>query len=387
VEGLSAQEPGFVPAATWMQALADVVAHPHQHRLVLQPVVDLARGVVAGYEALSRFDRPPVADPDRWFAAAGHLGWSGPLEALVLRRALALRPRLAPGRFLSVNVSPALLATPALREVLAGAGDLTGLVLELTEHEPFDDLDALLAALAPWRAAGASVALDDAGTGYSGLRQLAHLRPDLVKLDRSLVSGIDGDLVKQALAESLGAFAGRLDAWLLAEGVERREELDVLAGLGVPLAQGHLLGRPADAPAELGVELACHLLGYADRRAAADGVGALLEPVPAAVGEAEARRLLGSGDVAAVLDEAGLPHGLLVRHASVDLRPLSLRVLPGEDVADVATRAVTRPGDVRFDPVVCVDERGMLLGVVRVERLVTALATRRGAVAIERSLP
>lgn len=165
-----------------------------------------------------------------------------------------------------------MLSEPAVQDLLRTAGDLSGLVLELTEHLPFGDLDELSGLLAPWRAAGASVALDDAGSGYAGLQQLSVLRPEVVKLDHSLVSGVDRDPVKLALAELLGSFSGRLDAWLLAEGVERREELDVLAGLGVPLVQSFLLGRPAPDMAELSVDLSCHLLGHADSRAGRDRV-------------------------------------------------------------------------------------------------------------------
>lgn len=363
----------------WLEALSRVLADPEGcHRLVLQPVVDLARGEVAGYEALSRFRGPLRVQAERWFAAALRLGWADELEAMVVRRAVAARRLLPARRFLTVNVTPTVLGSPALDRVLAGAGDLGGLVLELTETEPFDDLDALAAALAPWRAAGAAVALDDAGTGYAGLRQLSHLRPELVKLDRSLVAGIDRDPVKQALAETLGAFTGRLDAWLLAEGVERTEELDVVAALGIPLAQGFALGRPAAEPVELEASLARRLRGFADRRTG-DRVGALLEPVPAALDEAEARRLLrrGGGETAVVLSPRGVPERLLLRvGARVRAVPVTLSVLAEETVADVVTRAVTRPVDVRFDPLVCVDDRSMLLGVVRVERLALALADR-----------
>jgi EAL domain-containing protein (putative c-di-GMP-specific phosphodiesterase class I) len=361
----------------WLRAVTGLLARPDGHALVLQPVVDLARGVVAGYEALSRFSVPPSDDPAQWFTAAGRVGWGGQLEALVLRRALELRALLPADRFLTVNLSPRVLDAPPLLAVLARASDLTGVVLELTEHEPFGDLDAVAASLAPWREAGAAIALDDAGAGYAGLQQLGVLRPQLVKLDRSLVTGIDRDPVKQALTESLGAVVGRLDAWLLAEGVERQEELDLLAGLGVPLAQGHLLGRPAPGPAELGVALACHLLGYADRRGEGERVGRLLEPVPAAVGDAAQDALgAGGGDVAVVLDAAGVPRELVL--GGRGRRPISLTVLVGEAVGDVARRALTRPEAVRFDPLVCVDDRGLLLGVVRFERLVHALADRRG---------
>lgn len=94
------------------------------------------------------------------------------------------------------------------------------------------------------RERGARIALDDTGTGYSGLRQIAELRPDVGKLDRAFVDGLDTDQVKAVFAEFLTGVASRLDAQLLAEGVEGVPELDRLIAMGVPLAQGWLLGRP-----------------------------------------------------------------------------------------------------------------------------------------------
>lgn len=370
-----------VPPDGWPAALRRVLEDPSQPRLVFQPVVDVARGVVAGYEALSRFDDLPSVGPERWFAAAHAHGCGVALEVRVLRRALAdHRAPVGAGRFLTVNLSPSLLAEPAVEALLREAGDLTGVVLELTEHVPFGDLDELSALLAPWRAAGASIALDDAGSGYAGLQQLAVLRPDVVKLDLSLVAGIDRDPVKLALAELLGSFAGRLDAWLLAEGVERREELDVLAGLGVPLAQGYLLGTPEPGMVELSVELAGHLLGFADSRGGLDRVSSLVETVSTAPDEAAAVRVLREppGSTVVVVDVAGVPQQLVVHGAEgVHVRPVSLRVLRTEATADVVARAVTRAYGDRLDPLVCVDERGLLLGVVHLERACLALADRR----------
>jgi EAL domain-containing protein (putative c-di-GMP-specific phosphodiesterase class I) len=87
--------------------------------------------------------------------------------------------------------------------------------------------------------------VDDAGAGYASFRHILNLRPDVIKVDISLVQGIDADPAQQALVESLLVFADRSDATLLAEGVERPEELDLLTRLGVPLVQGYLLGRPS----------------------------------------------------------------------------------------------------------------------------------------------
>jgi EAL domain-containing protein (putative c-di-GMP-specific phosphodiesterase class I) len=214
-------------------------------RLVFQPVVDLTRAEVVGYEALARYGEPGLRAPGPYLAAAERSGRGLELEAHLLGQALAARETVPPGCFLAVNVSPERLANPVVAALLRSAGDLTGLVLELTEHEPVDNLPSLRRRIDLLRGRGALLALDDAGAGWSGLRQVAALHPDIVKLDRSLVSEVDRDEVKQGLVELVGQFVSRLGSRLLVEGVEQPGELDAVHRLGVPLAQGWLLGRPS----------------------------------------------------------------------------------------------------------------------------------------------
>ncbi|TWH71809.1 EAL domain-containing protein [Modestobacter roseus] len=388
------------PAGGWAAALTAVLADPAQPRLVFQPIVDLRRGVVAGYEALSRFDAAPGIGPDRWFAAADELGLGARLEGQVVAAALRAREELPAGRFLSVNVSPHLLTEPELADVLLAAPDLGSLVLELTEHVPVDDHERLTGLLARLRAAGAAVALDDAGSGYSGLQQLALLRPQFVKLDRALVDHADRDEAKLALAELLGTYAGRLDAWLLVEGIERPEELAAFVRLGVPLAQGYLLARPAPGWPELDPAAAELLQTMAGRSGQADTVAPLVETVPAvAVGDlagdpagelamdltaARARFAADAGlDVVVTVDAAGCPTHLVrpgLRDGDDELQvvPVSLRVRPGAPLVEVVTRAMTRVAARRFDPVLCVDPGGRLLGLVRPERMTLRLAELQG---------
>ena len=382
-----------IPAGGWESALQAVLADPLQPRLVFQPIVDLRRGVIAGYEALSRFEGLPDCGPDRWFAVADELGLGACLEARVVAAALRARAELPHHTFLSVNVSPHLLTEPELADLLLGADDLTGLVLELTEHVPVEDTGPLVALLDRLRAVGAAVALDDAGSGYSGLQQLARLRPDFVKLDRTLVDHADRDEAKLALAELLGTYAGRLDAWLLVEGIERLEELEAFVRLGVPLAQGYLLGEPGPAWPVLPPDVAAKLQAMADRSAAADQVAALVEAVPAVrsgdpAGDPAAltagAALLAADpglDLVVAVDDLGCPVYLLrpghrdtEPAGDVQLVPVSLRVRPSAQLVDVVTRAMTRVAPRRFDPVLCVDDTGRLIGLVRPERMTLRLA-------------
>jgi EAL domain-containing protein (putative c-di-GMP-specific phosphodiesterase class I) len=212
-------------------------------RTVFQPIVDVVGGRVAGYEALTRFGRAG-ASPVPWFAAARSLGCVAELEAVALRTALQARSALPAGCFLSVNLSPDLLRHPVIRSVWREQQELSGVVVELTEQVRIDSYRDLEPDLDALRGAGALLAVDDAGAGYAGLRHVAALRPAIVKLDASLVSGVHLDAANFALIEMLGRFASRMDAWLLAEGVERAEELQTLARLGVPMVQGHFLGSP-----------------------------------------------------------------------------------------------------------------------------------------------
>ncbi|MCZ2810158.1 EAL domain-containing protein [Modestobacter sp. VKM Ac-2979] len=383
--------PTGVPAGGWRAALDAVLADPAQPRLVFQPIVDLRRGVVAGYEALSRFDGPAGCGPDRWFAMADKLGVGARLEARVVAAALRARADLPPHRFLSVNVSPHLLTEPELADLLLSAHDLSGLVLELTEHVPVEDTGPLVELLDRLRAVGAAIALDDAGSGYSGLQQLALLRPDFVKLDRALVDHADRDEAKLALAELLGTYAGRLDAWLLVEGIERPEELEAFVRLGVPLAQGYLLARPGPGWPELDPGVADRLRVLASRAALVDQVAPLPEVAPsvrsadpagdpAALTAAEALLAADPGlDVVVAVDDLACPVYLVragLRHGDPGLQivPISLRVRPSAPLAEVATRAMTRVAARRFDPVLCVDEVGRLLGLVRPERMTLRLA-------------
>nr|WP_243452877.1 EAL domain-containing protein [Polymorphobacter multimanifer] len=181
--------------------------------------------------------------PDLWFADALDVGLAEPLELAAVAQALAGLPMLPTDCYLAVNVSPATACSPALAGLLAGT-DLRRLVLEITEQQATADVATLLVMLAPLRAAGLRLAIDDAGVGYSGLQKILELRPDIIKLDRFFVTGIDADPSRRALAAALADFAGVMGAELVAEGVETEAELAAIALLGFAKVQGWLLGRP-----------------------------------------------------------------------------------------------------------------------------------------------
>jgi diguanylate cyclase (GGDEF)-like protein len=146
------------------------------------------------------------------------------------------------GRLLFVNISPDALGSPGLLEL---ADRLPSrLVIEITEQRAVQDYAVLREQLAPWLARGVAVAIDDAGAGYASLEHVVEMRPDFLKLTRGLIAEIDKDANRQALLRALAAFAREVGATIVAEGVERREELEILRDAGIGMAQGWLFGRP-----------------------------------------------------------------------------------------------------------------------------------------------
>lgn len=212
--------------------------------IALQPIFDLRRERISGYEALSRFSSGPSWTPDVWFSMAETVGLGHDLEAAAVRRALEVARDLPADLTLSINVSPNALTTcNEIREMLVD--DRSGrIVLELTEHHPVVLTPAWSALLDRLRVSGVKVAVDDAGSGYAGLEHILDLRPDVLKLDRVLIQGIAQHMGRQAMCDAMVRFTGRTGAMLIAEGVEEDEDLKVLRYLGVRHAQGFLLGVP-----------------------------------------------------------------------------------------------------------------------------------------------
>ena len=216
--------------------------------VVFQPVVDLRTMGLVGVEALARFGE---RRPDDWLADAHAVGLGVRAELAVLLAAvrLAADPAggLPAGARLWVNTSPEVLCAPELVEVVQGS--CVPLTVEVTEHARVADYAPLHRAVDRLRAAGAWLAVDDVGAGYSSFRHVLRLRPEAIKMDMSITRGIDVDPARVELARALVRMAGQLGALLVAEGVETRAELDALLSVGVAAAQGHYLARPGPLPA------------------------------------------------------------------------------------------------------------------------------------------
>jgi EAL domain-containing protein (putative c-di-GMP-specific phosphodiesterase class I) len=212
--------------------------------VVLQPIVELATGVRIGAEALSRFPSEWGKAPDVCFEEAHSIGEGDRLEMLALQRAADYLDEVT--GYVAMNVSPATLLTPACTQLLREFR-LDRVLLELSEHDQVADYGVLHEVLAPLRAAGMRLAIDDVGAGFSSLRHIILTTPDVIKLDRSIIDGVSEDPVLTTLVRSLVDFARGCNARIVAEGVETAADGETLLGLGVDYGQGWFYGRPGPA--------------------------------------------------------------------------------------------------------------------------------------------
>lgn len=220
----------------------------HQHfRIVYQPIIDVAMGSVVGAEALTRFSGGPTR-PNVWFAEAASVGLGVDLELATIAAALVGLDQLEPSQYLAINASPQTVLAPRLLSMLA-ASQPNRIVVELTEHSAITSYEALGEAIDRLRACGVRIAVDDAGAGFSSLSHVLKIRPSLLKIDRSIVKGLEIDPARISLVQAIIDTAVRVEATIIAEGVETRADLDFIGSLGITHAQGYFLGRPAALPA------------------------------------------------------------------------------------------------------------------------------------------
>jgi EAL domain-containing protein (putative c-di-GMP-specific phosphodiesterase class I) len=228
--------------------------------MVFQPIVSWTEREVVAYEALVRTCEPELARPDLLFSAAERLDMIIPMGRRIRRSVAQLVPTAPESVSLFVNVHGGELADPELYDPAAPLSRVAHrVVLEITERwslERFHDVGERISAL---RDLGFSVAVDDLGAGYAGLTSFARLRPEVVKLDMSLIRGVNEDPTRQHLIRSLNGACRDLGIRVVAEGVETKEERDTLISLGSNLFQGYFFSKPARAfPAVDGLSWESH---------------------------------------------------------------------------------------------------------------------------------
>ncbi|WP_163949057.1 GGDEF domain-containing protein [Paenibacillus sp. SYP-B3998] len=225
---------------------------------VYQPIISLQDGNVFGYEALTRGPKESTFhSPLALFQFAEQQGALYILEKLAREKAIQGSILEHSQQLLFINISSQVLYDPQFvpgktLEVLHQYGlRPSNVVFEITERSSIEDFSLAKRILEHYRKQGYRIAIDDAGAGYSSLQAIAELQPDFIKIDRSLIEHIHTNKVKEYILETFVTFAHKMNISLIAEGIEQPDELMKLTRLGIHYAQGYLLGRPSEEPAEV----------------------------------------------------------------------------------------------------------------------------------------
>ena len=374
-------------------------------RAVYQPIVDLSRGEVLGWEALARGpEHSHFAQPQMMFEFAEEVGCLFKLERACRRAAIDGLGGLEPHQKLFLNIHPQTVGDPAFRNgetkhLLAHHGlKPENVVFEITERHTIKDFTNFHRTLDHYRSQGYLVAIDDAGTGYSGLSRMALIRPDFIKVDMSLIHGIESNPVQRALMETMVTLAERIGCLVVAEGIETATELSCLLSMGVHYGQGFHLGHPAQ-PKPLpdpGLIFRARPIPRERECKCSLPVAELAEPAPTVDPAAKVRQVKAMLDASpisgVVVVEGERPLGLVMSHnldrqlgsyygtalyyerpvaRVMDSAPL---VAEGDTAVElVAAKAMSRERFKVYDHIV-VTREGRFLGVVSVQKMLDALA-------------
>lgn len=218
--------------------------------IVYQPIVALESGDVLGYEALSRFapdSTVATVDTQGWFDHAWFVGLGPQLEMAAVELALEGLDAIPAPCYLAVNLSPETLLADGVIDLFT-TYPCDRLVIEVTEHERVLNYAPVRGRLDHLRSMGARIAIDDVGTGHAGINHLLEFRPDILKIDLSVVQGVRRDRMRRAIAATFATLGASLGIQLVAEGIETPEDQEALEILGLTAGQGFLIGRPTRLP-------------------------------------------------------------------------------------------------------------------------------------------
>jgi len=222
-----------------------------EHISVLtQPIMDLKSGEIYGWEILTRGPKnSPFHNPAELFEFADQAELLPELEWMVIRKALREISERQIKEQVFINITPVSLSDPQLLGRLLEQfkqHDLntSQIIFEITERHSINDFEQMASILRSYRAQGFRFAVDDAGSGYSSLQSMSELIPDIIKIDKSVIRNIDRESVKQAMLRSLLYFAENINCTVIAEGVEREEEANILLQNKVHMGQGYYFAKP-----------------------------------------------------------------------------------------------------------------------------------------------
>ena len=383
-----------------------ILAEEQIHTL-FQPIYEFRTGAVFGWEALSRGPKDtPFHSPLDLFEYAEKNGQLYVLEQVCRAQAIRSVGTFGAHQNLFLNIHPRTIIDPEFTPGKTMALlDATGIrpesiVFEVTERHAIHDPSLLHKTLEHYRSQGFRVAVDDAGSGHSGLTTIALLRPDFIKIDRELVRDVDQDPVRRALMETMVIFAEKIGACIIAEGIERRGEAMALIDIGVHYGQGYFLGRPCFPKSETGLnirEISPPRIRINARMACSKPVGSLAHPAPTVLPSTkvqEVQELFAqtTAQAVVVVDAQQRPLGLVMaysldRHLAsmygralyadkpveciMDKSPLVADEM--ESVENVAQRAHSRTAIKAYDNVV-VTSQGRFLGTATVHDMLQTLA-------------
>jgi EAL domain-containing protein (putative c-di-GMP-specific phosphodiesterase class I) len=213
--------------------------------LAYQPIVNVESQSVFGYEALLRPQNPDFQSPSQLLAAAERIGLLSELGRSIRETAAAAALRLPRGTSVLVNLHPRDLLDDELYDAKAPLSAIASrVILEINERSVLEEVASAQTRFERLRKLGFRLAIDDLGAGYAGLNSWAQIKPNLVKLDMTLVRGIHLNPLKRSLVKAIVDVCRDLGVLLIAEGIESAKERDTLIELRCPLMQGFLFGRP-----------------------------------------------------------------------------------------------------------------------------------------------
>ncbi|BCW57046.1 EAL domain-containing protein [Arthrobacter sp. StoSoilB20] len=214
-----------------------------------QPVHALPNGEVVGVEALTRFVGEDGAGADVWFSEAAAAGLGTELEIAALHCALTAAHDVPHTMSVALNLTPATSSDPRVRNLLAAAALAPDrIIVELTGSLADVGGQTGREGLGPLRALGLRLAISASGAALVSLERVEQLRPDIIKLDRHLIEGIESSQGQRVRARAIVELAREIGAEVIAVGVETAEELEEVTALKITAAQGYLLGRPSVHP-------------------------------------------------------------------------------------------------------------------------------------------
>jgi len=214
-----------------------------------QPVCDLLTGNVVGAEALTRFVSDGGDPADYWFAEAEDTGIGTDLEFAAFESALRAALDLPRQLYLALKLSHSACLDPRLAELIHRSPVAADrMVLGISGRIDESQATLLDAAMAPLRQAGVRLSVDHGGSYFASVHHIIRLRPEMIKLDPSLTTGLDQDVLRQELVQEEVKFAQEIGAVLTAQRIETAAELATITGLGITLGQGYHLGRPSVQP-------------------------------------------------------------------------------------------------------------------------------------------